>query len=283
MKAITLAAQSIQLGYADVVIAGGTESMSGCPNYTDGKRTTNGVVTDGLTDAYGNKEHMGLKAELCAKTHSIGRDEQDDYAIDSYRKALAATLQGFLRQEIAPIKFDETKLRHLPPIFASAAGGGTVTAANSPALADGASAVVLVSEAKLQALGVSPVARVLGWADAETHPGAFTTAPALALPKALSRAAVQLDEVDAFEINEAFAVAALANVRLLGIEATKVNRHGGAVALGHALANSGSRILTTLLGVLHQEHKRKGGGPVVGAAAICAGGGSSVAIVVERL
>ncbi|KAJ4297839.1 erg10, acetyl-CoA C-acetyltransferase [Kalmusia sp. IMI 367209] len=313
MKAITLGAQSIQLGYADVVVAGGTESMSGAPNYVfpnatvaaTGKptsRTLNGLITDGLTDAYGSKEHMGLKGELCAKTHGISRDEQDSFAIESYRKALEATKQGWFRGEIAPIKvtapgqrpvlvredeslskFDEEKLKMLPPIFSSATAGGTVTAANSPALADGASAVVLVSEAKLHALGLKPLARVLGWADVETHPGAFTTAPALALPKALQRASVTLNEVDAFEINEAFAVAAIANVRLLGIDPSKVNLHGGAVALGHALANSGSRILTTLLGVLQREQKRKGGGRQIGAAAICAGGGSAVAVVVEQL
>ncbi|KAF1977722.1 acetyl-CoA acetyltransferase [Bimuria novae-zelandiae CBS 107.79] len=299
MKAITLAAQSIQLGYADVVVAGGTESMSNCPNYADGKHTINGLITDGLTDAYGKKEHMGLKGELCANTHNISRDDQDRYAIESYHKALEATKQGLFRAEIAPIKvtapgkrpvlvrddeslskFDEEKLRSLPSIFAT---GGSVTAANASAVADGASAVVLVSEAKLHALGLKPLARVLGFADADTHPGSFTTAPALALPKALDRAKIRLDEIDAYEINEAFAVAALANVRILGIEASKVNVHGGAVALGHALGSSGSRILTTLLGVLEQKQKRKGGGRVVGAAAICAGGGSAVAVVVEML
>ncbi|PVI03457.1 thiolase [Periconia macrospinosa] len=284
MKALTLATETIQLGYADVVIAGGMESMSNAPNYvstsptpTEEKESArpviNSVIRYGLTDAYINKEHIGM----CKKERELYTE----------RKAQEATKNNWCRGEIAPIKLDEAKLRELPPLFATTAAGGTVTAANSSGLSDGASAVVL------------PLARILSWADVETHPGAFTTAPALALPKALSRANVKLDDVNTLEINEAFAVAALtyisfskthadlyvchrlANIRILKVDEEKVNKHGGAVSLGHALGNSGTRVLTSLLGIMQKEQKEKNGEQQIGAAAVCAGGGSAVAVVME--
>ncbi|KAI9367820.1 Thiolase, N-terminal domain-containing protein [Aspergillus egyptiacus] len=303
LKAVILGAQTIMTGNADVVVAGGTESMSNTPHYLPNLRTgakygnqtiVDGIVKDGLTDV-GKQELMGLQAEECAQDHGFNREQQDDYAIRSYQKAQAAQKTGLFDDEIAPIELpgfrgkpgvtvsqdDEPnnlnpdKLRAMKPAFIPASG--TVTAPNSSPLNDGAAALVLVSEAKLKELNLKPVAKILGWGDAAHQPSKFTTAPALAIPKALKHAGVSQDAVDAFEINEAFSVVALANLKLLGLSEEKVNIHGGAVAIGHPLGASGARILTTLLGVLKARQGK------IGCAGICNGGGGASALVVEYL
>ncbi|KAJ0421002.1 Thiolase, N-terminal domain-containing protein [Aspergillus carlsbadensis] len=303
LKAVILGAQTIMTGNADIVVAGGTESMSNTPHYLPNLRAgakygnqtmVDGIVKDGLTDV-GKQELMGLQAEECAQDHGFSREDQDNYAIRTYEKAQAAQKAGFFDDEIAPIELpgfrgkpgvtvsqdDEPKnlnpdkLRAMKPAFIP--GTGTVTAPNSSPLNDGAAAVVLVSEAKLKELNLKPVAKILGWGDAEQQPSKFTTSPALAMPKALTHAGVSQDDVDAFEINEAFSVVALANIKLLGLPAEKVNIHGGAVAIGHPLGASGARILSTLLGVLKAQKGK------IGCAGICNGGGGASALVVEYL
>ncbi|BDD57924.1 hypothetical protein MAP00_003243 [Monascus purpureus] len=304
LKAVILGAQTIMTGIADVVVAGGTESMSNAPHYLPNLRSgakyghqslVDGVMKDGLTDAYGKQELMGLQAEECAQEHGFSREQQDDYAIRAYEKAQAAQKAGLFDEEIAPIQLpsfrgkpgatvsqDEEpknlnpeKLRNIKPAFIP--GTGTVTAPNSSPLNDGAAAVVLVSEAKVKELNLKPIAKILGWGDAAQKPSKFTTAPSLAIPKALKHAGVTQDAIDAFEINEAFSVVALANLKLLGIPEEKVNIHGGAVAIGHPLGASGARILTTLLGVLKAKNGKRG---CVG---ICNGGGGASALVIETL
>ncbi|CZR55235.1 acetyl-CoA acetyltransferase IB [Phialocephala subalpina] len=304
MKAIILGAQTIMTGNADIVVAGGTESMTNTPHYIQGMRSgikfgdqtmVDGVIKDGLTDAYGKKEHMGLAGEECADDHSITREQQDDYAIKSYQKAQKATEAGLFKTEIVPVevsggrgkpaikieKDDEVKnlnidkLKAIKPAFKP--NGGTVTAPNAAPLNDGASALVLVSEAKLKELGIKPLAKILGWGDASKAPSKFTTAPALAIPKAIKHANIDVSQVDFYEINEAFSVVALANMKILGLDESKVNIHGGSVAIGHPLGCSGARITTTLINVL-REQKAK-----IGVAGICNGGGGASAIVIESL
>lgn len=248
-----------------------------------------GLLRDGLTDAYGSHQHMGNAAEECAKEYEFSREQQDDYCIRSYKKAQWAQESGWFGEEIEPIEisggrgkpsttvshdeepgnFNESKTKTLRPSFIAADKGGTVTAANASPLSDGAAALVLVSEEKLKELGLTPLAKIRGWGDAAQAPSKFTTAPAHAIPKSLKHAGVSPDEVDAYEINEAFSVVALANMKILGLNEDKVNLHGGAVALGHPLGGSGARIVTTLLGVL-RETKGK-----IGVAAICNGGGGA--------
>jgi acetyl-CoA C-acetyltransferase len=252
-----------------------------------------GVLKDGLTDVYKN-EHMGLQGEECADDHGFDRKSQDEYAIRSYKKAQLAQEKGWFKWEITPVEvpggrgkpnikidtddepknLNEAKTPTLRPSFKK---DGTVTAANASPLNDGAAALVLVSEAVLKARNLKPIAKILGWGDAAQNPSKFTTAPALAIPKALAHAGVEQDKVDAFEINEAFSVVALANMKILGIAEDKVNLHGGAVALGHPLGASGARIVTTLLGVLKQR------GGKIGVAGICNGGGGASALVIESL
>ncbi|KAK6505470.1 erg10, acetyl-CoA C-acetyltransferase, variant 2 [Arthrobotrys musiformis] len=303
MKAIILGAQTILTGNADIVIAGGTESMSNVPFYSQNLRTgarfgnqtlIDGILKDGLTDAYDNL-HMGLAAEECADDYDIDRVAQDEYAIRSYQKAQEAQKNGFFDKEIAPITVpgprgkpavtvsadDEAKnlivekLRSMKPAFKP--NGGTVTAPNASPLSDGAAAVVLISESKLKELNLQPVAKILGWGDAAHKPSKFTTAPALAIPKALAHAKLTKSDIEFFEINEAFSVVALANLKLLDIDPEKVNVHGGAVALGHPLGASGARIVATLIGVLETRDAK------LGCAGICNGGGGATAIVIERL
>ena len=300
MKAVASAAQSIMLGGADIIVAGGMESMSNVPFYATKQRWGNkygdvalvdGLSKDGLTDVY--KDYpMGNAAELCAQTCSISRKEQDDYAIESYKRSQSATEQGLFLHEIVPVeipqkkgdaividkdeepfnvKFD--KIPELKPAFIKE---GTVTAANASTINDGAAALVLMSEEKANELGITPLASILGFADAEQAPEWFTTTPSVALPKALQKANLTLHNVDYFEINEAFSVVSIANTQKLGIDATKVNVHGGAVALGHPLGCSGARILVTLINVL-QQNKGK-----IGAAAICNGGGGASAMIIEN-
>ncbi|KAJ5302025.1 hypothetical protein PENANT_c050G03320 [Penicillium antarcticum] len=303
LKAIILGAQTIMTGNADVIVAGGTESMSNTPHYLQTMRNgakygnqtlVDGIQKDGLMDA-SSQELMGLAAEECAQDHEFNRSDQDEYAIRSYQKAQAAQKAGAFDYEIAPIEIpgfrgkpgvtisqdDEPKnlnpdkLRAMKPAFIP--GTGTVTAPNSSPLNDGAAAVVLVSEAKVKELGLKPVAKILGWGDAAHKPSKFTTAPALAIPKALKHAGVAQDSIDAFEINEAFSVVALANLKLLGLSEEKVNIHGGAVAIGHPLGASGARIVSTLLGVLSAKKGK------LGCVGICNGGGGASALVLESL
>jgi acetyl-CoA C-acetyltransferase len=303
IKAIILGAQTIITGNADIVVAGGTESMSNTPHYLPNLRTgakfgdtplVDGVLKDGLTDAY-KKEHMGLQAEECADDHGFNRKDQDDYCIRSYKKANAAQEAGWFKEEIVPVEipgargkpstlvdkddepknFNESKTPQLRPVFKPK--DGTVTAANASPLSDGAAALVLVSEAALKAHNLTPIAKILGWGDAAQNPSKFTTAPALAVPKALKHAGIEQSAVDYFEINEAFSVVALANMKLMNVPEEKVNMHGGAVALGHPLGASGARITTTLINVL----KQKGG--KIGCAGICNGGGGASALIVESL
>ncbi|KAI1366008.1 acetyl-CoA acetyltransferase [Xylaria arbuscula] len=303
MKAIILGAQTIITGNASIVVAGGAESMSNTPHYLPvlrngakfGDQTVvDGMLKDGLTDAY-KKEHMGLAAELCSDDHSISREEQDAYAIATYQRAQKATADGIFTKEIVPVEVsggrgkppvqittDEEvknlnidKLKSVKPVFKPK--DGSVTAANAAPLNDGAAAVVLMSEAKVKELGVTPIAKILGWGDAAREPERFTTAPALAIPKALKHAGITDKDVDFYEINEAFSVVALANMKLLGIGADKVNVFGGSVAIGHPLGCSGARIVTTLTTVL-REKKAK-----IGCAGICNGGGGASAIVIESL
>lgn len=303
MKAIILGAQTIITGNASIVVAGGTESMSNAPHYLPVLRNgakfgdqnlVDGMLKDGLTDAY-KKEHMGLAAELCSDDHGFSREEQDAYAIATYQRAQEATAGGIFSKEIVPVEVsggrgkppvqittDEEvknlnidKLKSVRPVFKPK--DGTVTAANAAPLNDGAAALVLMSEAKVKELGVTPIAKILGWGDAAREPERFTTAPALAIPKALKHAGITDKDVDFYEINEAFSVVALANMKLLGLSEDKVNVFGGSVAIGHPLGCSGARIVTTLTTVL-REKKAK-----IGCAGICNGGGGASAIIIESL
>lgn len=300
MKAIHLAANAIAAGDADIVVAGGMENMSMTPHYLQGRnavklgniKAIDGLLHDGLTDVY-NQQHMGLCAELCAKEHDFSREDQDGFAIESYNRSAAAWEQGAFADEIAPVtipqrkgdpivvaedeEFKNVKMDKIPnlrPVFDKA---GSVTAANASTLNDGASALVLMSEETAAARGIKPLARLLSNADAAHTPERFTTAPAKALPIALERAGKNLGDMDLVELNEAFAVVGLANMKLLGLEADKVNVNGGAVSLGHPLGSSGSRIVVTLV------HALKARGHKLGAAGICNGGGGASALVLEML
>ncbi|KAJ1415590.1 Thiolase-like [Sesbania bispinosa] len=276
MKAAMLAAQSIQLGINDVVVAGGMENMSSAPKYLAEARKgsrlghdslIDGMLKDGLWDVY-KDVGMGVCAELCADNHSLTREDQDNYAIKSFERGIAAQESGAFAWEIVPVevsggrgkpstvvdkdeglgKFDAAKLRKLRPSFKT--DGGSVTAGNASSISDGAAALVLVSGEKALKLGLQVIAKITGYADAAQEPELFTTAPALAIPKAIANAGLEASQVDFYEINEAFAAVALANQKLLGLNSEKVNVHGGAVALGHPLGCSGARILVTLLGLV---------------------------------
>ena len=300
MKSIALAAQTIIAGDNDVVVAGGMENMSMVPHYMDARngqklgdlRLVDGMVKDGLTDVY-NKVHMGNCAELCAKEKNITREQQDAFAVESYERAAKAWSAGKFNDEVVGvyvpqrkgdpivisedeeyknIKFD--KIASLRPAFDKE---GTVTAANASTLNDGASALVLMSKEKAEALGVKPLARIVSYADAAQAPEWFTTAPSVALPKALAKAGLTTADIDFWELNQAFAVVGLANIQELGLDASKVDVNGGAVALGHPLGSSGSRIIVTLINVLKQNGGR------YGAAGICNGGGGASAMIIENM
>ncbi|GAB2952766.1 acetyl-CoA C-acyltransferase [Hymenobacter coalescens] len=300
-KAIMMAAQAIMLGQSDVVLAGGMESMSNVPYYLDKARfgakyghgqMIDGLVKDGLWDPYHNYA-MGNAAENTAKEMGITREEQDAFAIESYTRSANAAKAGKKKDEIVPVtieqrgktvvieddeeylKVDFTKVAGLKPAFIKE--GGTVTAANASTLNDGAAAVLLMSKEKAEELGLTPIAKVLGFADAEQAPEWFTTSPSLAIPKALKHAGVTPEQVDFYEINEAFSVVSLANNKLLKLEGTKVNVYGGAVSLGHPLGASGARIVTTLLNVMRNE------GGKIGVTGICNGGGGASSLVFEKL
>lgn len=300
MKAIMFGVQSIRLGDNDVVVAGGMESMSQAPFYTTkgrwgmkyGNQTlVDAIVRDGLQDPY-KGSMMGNVGELCASKYSFSREDQDAYAVESYKRATAAYEKGYFAEELvtvevpqrrkAPLLVTEdeeykkiiySKVPKLRPAFDK---NGTITAVNASKINDGAAAVVLMSKQKVEELGIQPLAKVLSYADAAQEPDWFTTTPAKAVPKALAKAGLTKEEVDFFEINEAFSVVALANMKDMDLDHSKVNVFGGAVSLGHPIGVSGARIVCTLLSVL----KHKGG--KIGAAGICNGGGGASAMVIEK-
>lgn len=301
MKSVMFAAQSIMTGDNDVVVAGGMENMSQVPHYLLGSRkgykmgdvkAVDGMVHDGLFDVY-NKYHMGNAAELCAKECNISREEQDEYAIESYKRSAAAWKAGKFSDEVVPVEvpqrkgdpivvsedeeYKNVKLEKIPALRPVFQKDGTVTAANASTLNDGASALVLMSKERAEALGVKPLAKLVSYADAAQAPEWFTTAPSKALPKAIKKAGLSNDDIDFWEINQAFSVVGLANIKELGLDLSKVDVNGGAVSLGHPLGSSGSRILVTLLHVLKQNNAKRG------AAGICNGGGGASAVVVESL
>lgn len=301
MKAIMQGAQSILLGDADVVIAGGMESMSNVPFYVENMRWGNkygnaqlidGLAKDGLTDVYDGKA-MGCAAELCARTEGFSREEQDAFAIESYKRSQKAWNEGKFDAEIVPVpipqrkgdpvmfardeepwnvKFD--KIPELRPAFEK---DGTVTAANASTMNDGAAALVLVSKSYAEANALKPLAKIVSYADAEQAPEWFTTTPSLALPRAVAKAGLQMSDLAFVELNEAFSVVGLANIKKMNLDPERVNVHGGAVSLGHPLGCSGARIIVTLLHVLKQHGARIGG------AGICNGGGGASAMVIEVL
>ena len=300
MKAIAMATQSILLGDADIVIAGGMESMSNVPFYNSTQRWGNkygdismqdGLSKDGLVDVY-DQVAMGNFADICAKENNISRADQDAFAISSYQKSQAAIEKGLFETEIVPVvipqrkgdpiviskdeepynvKFD--KVAQLNPAFGKE---GTVTAANASTMNDGAAALILMSGEKLKELGLTPLAKIVSYADAEQDPKWFTTTPALAVPKALAKANLQSSAIDFFEFNEAFSVVGIVNTQLLKLDSNKVNVNGGAVSLGHPLGCSGARIVVTLINVLQQNNGK------FGAAAICNGGGGASALIIEK-
>lgn len=301
MKAVTMAAQAIKAGDAEVIVAGGMENMSLVPYYYNARVATklgdikmlDGMVLDGLTDVY-NKVHMGVCAEKCATDYNITREDQDNFAVESYKRSAKAWSEGKFSEEIVPVSIPQRKgepvifaedeeykavnfdrISTLPTVFKKEEG--TVTAANASTLNDGASALILVSKEKMEELGLKPLAKIVSYADAAQEPENFTTAPAKALPIALKKAGLEVSDIDFFEFNEAFSVVGLANNKILGLDAAKVNVNGGAVALGHPLGSSGSRIIVTLINVLKQNNAK------YGAAAICNGGGGASAIVIENV
>ncbi|KAL6064104.1 Acetyl-CoA acetyltransferase 2 [Balamuthia mandrillaris] len=304
MKAIVLGAQAIQTGYRDVVVVGGMESMSNAPYYLTKARqgyrmgsgeVTDGMIKDGLWDPY-NDVHMGNAAELCADKHGISRQEQDEYAISSYQRAIQASQAGWFDSEIAPItvkgksgksvvitkdeEVDKVKFDKIPQLKSPFKANGTVTAANSSAISDGATALVLMSEEKAKELGVQVLAKIKGFADAAQDPLDFPTAPALAIPLALRNSRLSKDQVDLYEINEAFSVVVLANMKLLHIERDRINVNGGAVSMGHPIGCSGARIVVTLLSGL-QRRQQATTSVQRGVAAVCNGGGGATALVIE--
>ena len=299
MKAVMHAAQTIALGDADIVVAGGMENMSMIPHYYHARSATkfgpatleDGMQKDGLVDAY-DKNAMGVCADACAEEYNFSREDQDAFAIQSYKRSKAAWEAGKFNNEVVPVEVPQRKgdpivvstdeeytnvfLDKIPNLRPAFTKEGTVTAANASTINDGAGAMVLMSKEKASELGLKPLATITGYADAAQEPKWFTTAPAKALPKALAKASVKLEDVDFFEFNEAFSDVGLANMKILGLSDENVNVNGGAVSLGHPLGCSGVRILITLLNVLEQNNAK------IGAAAICNGGGGASAMVIER-
>ena len=301
MKAVMFGAQSIMLGHNDVVLAGGMESMSNIPYYLMKARTgyryghgelLDGLQYDGLTDIY-NHCAMGVCADNTAKEMNISRKDQDDYAISSYKRSAASWNDGKFKDEVIPVEITDRKgnkssftedeeyknvnFEKVPTLKPAFGKDGTVTAANASTLNDGASALLLMSKEKAKELGVKPIKKILGFADAAQEPMWFTTTPSIAIPKAMKQAGVDKTDVKFYEINEAFSAVALANNIKLGLDAEKVNVNGGAVALGHPLGSSGSRIVTTLINVLRQNNAS------IGVAGICNGGGGASAMVIEKV
>ncbi len=300
MKAVMQAAQAIQCGDAEVVVAGGMENMSMVPHYLNGRegqklgdiKVIDGLLRDGLMDVY-NGIHMGNCAELCAKDMNFSREEQDEFAMESYRRSAKAWEAGRFNDEIVgvevpqrkgdPIMFDHDeeyskvnfdKIPQLRPVFDKA---GSVTAANASTLNDGAAALVIMSAEKAAALGLKPLAKIKGYADAAQASEWFTTSPAKAIPAAINKAGLAKEDISYYELNEAFSVVGLANIKLLDIDKDKTNVNGGAVSIGHPLGCSGARIIVTLMNVLKQNNGK------YGAAGICNGGGGASAIVIESV
>jgi acetyl-CoA C-acetyltransferase len=299
MKAIMQAAQAIALGDAEIVVAGGMENMSMIPHYVYMRKGTkfgpttliDGMQKDGLVDAY-DQNAMGVCADACAVEYNFSREDQDNYAIQSYTRSAEAWKAGKFAEEVVPVEVPQRKgnpivvsedeeyknvfIEKIPNLRPAFTKEGTVTAANASTINDGAAAMVLMSAEKAAELGLTPLATIKSYADAAQEPKWFTTAPAKALPVALNKAGISLDNVDYFEFNEAFSVVGLANSKILGLDNSKVNVNGGAVSLGHPLGCSGARIMVTLINVLKQNNAK------VGAAAICNGGGGASAMVIER-
>ncbi len=301
MKAIAQAAQSIMLGDADIVIAGGMESMSNVPFYSDKLRWGNkygnvnfidGLAKDGLTDVYDGKA-MGNAAELCASTCNVTREEQDAFAIESYKRSQAAVSVGKFENEILPVAIPQkkgdpilfakdeepfnVKFDKIPELKGAFIKDGTVTAANASTMNDGAAALVLMSKQKADELGLKPIAKILAYADAEQAPEWFTTTPAVAVPKAVAKAGLKMEDINYWELNEAFAVVGIENSRRMKLDPAAVNVNGGAVSLGHPLGCSGARIIVTLINVLKQNNAK------YGAAGICNGGGGASAMVIQNV
>lgn len=301
MKSIALAAQSIALGDADIVVAGGMESMSNVPFYVETMRWGNkygntqlidGLAKDGLTDVYDGKA-MGNAAELCAKECGISRADQDAFAIESYKRSQSAWEKGLFDNEITPVEIPQrkgdpivfakdeepfnVKFDKIPSLNPAFQKDGTVTAANASTMNDGAAALVLMSAEKAKELGLQPIAKIRAFADAEQAPEWFTTTPSLAVPKAVAKAGLKMEEIDYWELNEAFAVVGIENTKRMKLDPARVNVHGGAVSLGHPLGASGARIIVTLINVL-KANKAK-----FGAAGICNGGGGASAMVIENI
>ncbi|MGB0456660.1 MAG: acetyl-CoA C-acyltransferase [Flavobacteriaceae bacterium] len=299
MKSIMQAAQSIALGDAEIIVAGGMENMSKIPHYYHARiakkfgpaQMEDGMQKDGLVDAY-NKEAMGVCADACATEYDFSRKDQDTFAIQSYKRSAEAWSRGKFDNEVVPVEvpqrrgepivvttdeeFTNVKLEKITALRPAFTKDGTVTAANASTINDGAAALVLMSKDKAKELGLQPLATIKSYADAAREPEWFTVAPAKALPKALDKANINIDDVDYFEFNEAFSVVGLANMKILGLNDAKVNVNGGAVSLGHPLGCSGTRIVVTLLNVLEQNNGK------IGAAAICNGGGGASALILER-
>lgn len=300
LKSVMLGAQAIMVGDADIVVAGGQESMSNTPYVLDKARTGYGfghgtlidsMIKDGLWDVY-NDYHMGMAAELCSTECNIPRERQDEYAIESYKRALKALEDGSFNDEIVPVEVPQRKgdpivvtededirkikFEKVPSLRPAFKKDGTVTAANASSLNDGAAAVVLMSEEKAKEMGLTPMARIVAQASAAKAPEWFTTAPADAVNKALQKAGLKTDDIDLYEINEAFSVVSLVNNDLLKLDPAKVNVHGGAVAMGHPIGASGTRVLVTLLYAMQRFDKKRG------LASLCIGGGEASAVVVER-
>lgn len=301
MKAVSLAAQSIMLGDADIVIAGGMESMTNVPFYTDSMRwgnkygntqMTDGLAKDGLTDVYDGKA-MGNAAELCAGTCGISRQQQDDFAVQSYQRSQAAVNAGRFANEIVTVEIEQrkggpilfskdeepfnVKFDKIPELKGAFQKDGTVTAANASTMNDGAAALLLMSKEKAEELGLKPIAKILSFADAEQAPEWFTTTPSLAVPKAVQKAGLKMEDISYWELNEAFAVVGIENTKRMKLDPAKVNVNGGAVSIGHPLGCSGARIIVTLINVLKQNNAR------YGAAGICNGGGGASAMVIESI
>ena len=300
MKAIFLAAQSIKCGDSEIVVAGGMENMSMVPHYYNARQAkklgdvklTDGMVKDGLTDVY-NKVHMGSCADECAREYNITREDQDDFAIQSYKKASDAIKSGLFKNEIVHVnvpqrkgddivinedeEYKNVKLEKLPKLKPVFSPNGTVTAANASSLNDGASAVILMSSEKANELNLKPLAKIISYADASQDPKWFTTSPAKAVHKALKKSNLNTQDIDYWELNEAFSVVGIVNTKLLKLDPNKVDVNGGAVALGHPLGSSGSRIVITLINVLKQN------GGKIGVAGICNGGGGASALVIENI
>ncbi len=300
MKAIMLGAQTILAGDNHIVVAGGMENMSQTPHYLDARNgtkfgniiTLDGISKDGLLDVY-NKVPMGNCAEICAKEHGISREDQDDFAITSYQRASAAWINGKFNDEIVAVSVPQRKgdpivikedeeyknvfLDKIPGLRPAFDKDGTITAANASTINDGASALILASKEAVDKYGLKPLAKIVSYADAAQAPEWFTTAPSLAIPKALEKANLKISDVDFWELNQAFSVVGIANTKILGLDPSKVDVNGGAVALGHPLGNSGSRIVVTLISVLKQNSGKIGG------AGICNGGGGASAIIIENI